>query len=219
MLQLCSDESFNLNVKVNMLLLCVDCDGTSVHLRRNANSFSNHNCPLWLVGCLRVRAETVNKLEACFHGLNLLQQVWGACFFSWRLGRQFRRGGWERKVEFCRRSNFLTWGHHRTDYFFTLGQSWCDCCPRAGKASRVLIFSFPLSGWRSGDRIRRAGPWRPCRPGGGRGGGSAGRWRWQQSRRCLRQSFWPRKALMDNHRSLQLTLPDVLQHSKCGFHA
>ena len=29
MLQLCSDESFNLNVKVNMLLLCVDCDGTS----------------------------------------------------------------------------------------------------------------------------------------------------------------------------------------------
>ena len=24
---------------------------------------------------------------------------------------------------------------------------------------------------------------------------------------------------MDNHRSLQLTLPDVLQHSKCGFHA
>ena len=131
-------------------------------LKRNATSYtfsSDHNCHLWLVGGLRVRAETVDKLEACFHGLNLLQQVWGASFFSWRLGGHFRRGGrWGGKVEFCRRSNFLTGGHHRFDYFLTRGQNRCDWCPRSGKASCVLFSSFPLRGWRSGDRICRAGP-------------------------------------------------------------
>ena len=120
--------------------------------------FANHNCPFWLVGGLGVRAESVDKLEACFHRLHLLQQIWGTRFFSWGLGGQLRRGGWERKVEFCWRCSFLTWDHHRIDYFFPLWHNRCDYCPRAGKTSRVLISSFPLRGWRSGDCICRAGP-------------------------------------------------------------
>ena len=166
MLQLCSNESFIPNVKVNiMLLLCwvgmglVCMSSECFTVPKIQIIFLNHlNCHFWLVGGLWVRAETVDKLEACFHGLHLFQQVGGARFFSWRLGGQFRRGGWKRKLEFGWWSTFLTWGHHRSDNVLTEGQNRGDFCPGAREASRVLISAFPLWGWRSGDCVGRTGP-------------------------------------------------------------
>ena len=150
-----------------MLLLCVGWEGTSVYLKwmslsaGNTNSykvFSRHNCHLWLMGGLWVSAKTVDKLEACFHGLHLLQQIRSAWFFGWRLGGMFRRGGWKREVEFGWGSDLLTRGHPRGDYFSIGWHDWGDYCPGARKAFSVLISAYPHGGWRSGDCIGRAGP-------------------------------------------------------------
>ena len=58
-----------------------------------------------------------------------------------------------------------------------------------------------------------------CWPGSGWSWGSSRWWRREQGWGCLRQSFWPWKTLVDDHWALQLTFPDVLQHTKCCLHA
>ena len=65
-----------------------------------------------LMGCLRIRAETVDKLKAGFHCLHLFQQIGTTRLFSRWFGGQLRRWrGRKGEVKVFRGNSLLTWGH------------------------------------------------------------------------------------------------------------